>query len=512
LLPDSPFALLSLFPRLRAGEGVLKKEELIMKKNKMMSASLLVSALACTGLALVGCSHGASMPTQAEKVFQTTNFYYDTSAETAYNVSVKISSTDSVSAVTCGKIKATDGQYGNRDGVLTLSADFMKQITAGEKTVKVTAGSKTISLNLFAASKVVTTAQEFQDINKNLTGYFILGNDIDLSSIANFEPLGFYFTETDTNNAYFHGVLEGNGYTVKNAKSYWSDTTATNYGVYSGSGAVKFSSDAHKNGDNVGLFQVIGSSGVVRDVNFQNINIRGRTIVGAIAGNCMGTVMNCTVDGTSKVEMGTHYYDDDCNMGGAFGIVAGSGNVSNVICQCTSQVIGATGASTVNGVQIEKAGIYLDWNNDYVGKTGNGWDHGTPETNDNPWWKQCAVDKEYSTTASTLTGKVKDSNGSQTDGQYAFVGKCWGNVSNCVAKKFQITPMDGTARDICFGQTHLAANKSTSGDSDLGALTNDILLDDAGLKSASNYASYDTSVWSIKDGSVPSLVQQYTIQ
>ena len=478
-----------------------------MKKKEILSASLLVSSLALAGVVLVGCNKAVSLPDQAEKVFQTSNIYYDTSVEKAYNVSVKIDSTDSVSAVSCGKIKASAGQYGNRAGVLTLGADFMKQITAGEKTVKVTAGSKTISLNLFAASKVVTTAQEFQDINNNLTGYYILGNDIDLTSITNFEPLGYYFTETDTNNAYFHGILEGNGYTVKNAKVYWSDTTATNYGVYSGSGAVHFQSDAHKAGDNVGLFQVIGSSGVVRNVNFANINVRGRTIVGAIAGNCMGTVMNCTVDATSKIEMGTHYYDDDCNMGGAFGIVAGSGNVSNVICQATSQVIGATGSTTVNGVSIEKAGIYLDWNDDYKAKTGNGWDHGTPATNDNPWWKQCAVDK----VASDGKTGVMDSNGSPSDGQYAFVGKCWGNVSNCVAKKFKITPMDGTARDIYFGQTHLSANKPTSGDSNLGALTNDVMLDDAGLKTASNYASFDTSVWSIADGSVPSIIQQFTL-
>jgi hypothetical protein len=192
-----------------------------MKKKEILSASLLVSALALAGVVLVGCNKGVSLPDQSEKIFQTNKIYYDTSVEKAYNVSVKIDSTDSVSAVTCGKIKASAGQYGNRSGVLTLGADFMKQITAGEKTIKVTAGSKSISLDLFAATKVVTTAQEFQDINKNLTGYYILGNDIDLTSIANFEPLGYYFTETDTNNAYFHGVLEGNGYTVKNAKVYW---------------------------------------------------------------------------------------------------------------------------------------------------------------------------------------------------------------------------------------------------------------------------------------------------
>lgn len=487
-----------------------------MKKISAKPASIIVLASASLGLILTGCNKSASMPDQAETVFQTTNIYYDTSAAEAYNVSLKIDSKDAITGVSSGKAVAAAGQYGNRDGVLTIAGDYLKKITAGEKTLKVVAGSKTISVNLFAASKIIKTAAEFQAINDNLTGYYMLGNDIDLSSIPNFEPLGFFFTETDTRNAYFHGVLEGNGYAVKNANVCWSDTVATNYGVYSGSGTVKFTSDAHKNGDNVGLFQVIGNSGVVRDVNFQNIHVRGRTIVGAIAGNCMGTITNCTVDGKSKVEMGTHYYDDDCNMGGAIGIVAGSGNVSNVISEVTNQQLGATGSASFNGVTIEKAGIYLDWNDDYVGKTGNGWDHGSPETNNNPWWKQCGVDKVYSTDATInptgLTGKVKDSNGLATDGQYAFVGKCWGNVSNCVAKKFQITPMDGTARDIAFGQTHLSVNKPTSGDSDLGMLTNCQLFDDAGLKTASNYASFDSSVWTIADGSLPQLIQQYVLK
>lgn len=487
-----------------------------MKKISAKSVSLFVLVSASLGVALTGCSEHVSMPDQAETVFQTTNIYYDTSVKKAYNVSLKIGSNDDVSSLSSGRITATKGQYGNRDGILTISGDFLKQITAGEKIIKAVIGSKTISINLFAASKLVKTAADFQAINENLTGYYILANDIDLSSIANFEPLGFYFTETDTRNGYFHGVLEGNGYAVKNANVCWSDTVATNYGVYSGTGAVKFTSDAHKNGDNVGLFQTIGNSGAVRDVNFQNIHVRGRTIVGVIAGNCMGTVTNCTIDGTSRIEMGTHFYDDDCNMGGAFGIVAGSGIVSNVISQVTNQQLGSTGSATYNGVQIEKNGIYLDWNDDYVGKTGNGWDHGTPETNNNPWWKQCGVDKKYSTDPTInptgLSGDVQDSNNSATDGQYAFVGKCWGSVSNCVAKKFQITPMDGTARDVYFGQTHRSVNKPTSGDSDLGSLTNCLMLDDTGLKSASNYASFDTSVWSIKDGSVPSLIQQYVLK
>jgi hypothetical protein len=446
--------------------------------------------------------------TPAAKVFQGKKAYFDTTEANLATISIDLGVGGSVSAVTVGRVAADAGEYALSGSVLTLAKSFLKKVTAGEKTLKVTVDSATIPVSLFAASKVITTAQEFQDINSNLTGYYILGNDIDLSSIHNFEPLGYYFTETDTRNAYFHGVLEGNGYSVKNATVEWSDSTATNYGVYSGTGTTMFSSDAHKNGDNIGLFQIIGSSGVVRDVNFKNIKVRGRTIVGVIAGNCSGTVSNCTLDSACSVEMGTHFYDDDCNMGGAFGIVAGSGNVNNVISQATSQQIGATGSSTVNNVSIEKAGIYLDWSSDYIGKTGNGWDHGTPATNDNPWWKQCAVDK----TKTDGSTKVTDSNGSPTDGQYAFVGKCWGSVSSCVAKTFKITPMDGTARDVYFGQTHLAANKSTSGSTNLGTLSNNLLLDATGLKAASNYSAYDKTVWAIVDGSVPTLISQFVLK
>jgi hypothetical protein len=432
---------------------------------------------------------------QATDVFSSANVYYDTSA-TAYNISVDIGTASAVSSVVCGRVAATSNQYVNQDGVLTLSGDFMSQIKAGEKTIVITTASSSAELNLFAASKVIATAQDFQDINDNLTGYFILGNDIDLSSITNFEPLGYYWSEQDANNAYFHGILEGNGHTVKNATVYYSDTLASNYGPYSGTGTYKFSSTAHSSGDNIGLFQIIGSSGVVRNVNFSNIKVRGRTIVGVIAGNCAGSVENCYIDSSCSVEMSTHFYDDDCNMGGAFGIVGSSGTITNVISEATTQTLGSPTISYINSIEVDK-GVYLDYNTTYSGQTGNGWDH--VNTTD-PWWRFAGVDKPSTT----------DSNGSATDGQYAFVGKCWGTVADCVAKSFQITPMNGSARSINFGQTHLAANKSSSGDSDLGALTNDLLLTDSEMKTAANYSSFDTSIWAIADGSVPTLISQYS--
>lgn len=54
----------------------------------------------------------------------------------------------------------------------------------------------------------IYTPQEFDDIRNNLTGKFILMNDINLSSFTNWVPIGDYYE--------FKGVLDGNGFKVTN--------------------------------------------------------------------------------------------------------------------------------------------------------------------------------------------------------------------------------------------------------------------------------------------------------
>jgi len=466
-------------------------------------------ALALLALgALTACNEQSVHLDPAANIFDGANVYFESGS--TENLSAKIALDGSISEVACGRTKAASGEYSYSDGVLTLAGNFIKAITgSGEKTVTVTTSSGKKALNALVCTKVISTADQFQAINTDaasLAGTYVLANDIDLTSIDNFEPLGWYVSEQDPNNAYFHGILEGNGHTIKNGKVYYSDSVASNYNVYSESG-TRFSHAGHINGDNIGLFQVIGSSGIVRNVNFSNIKVRGRTIVGVIAGNVMGTVQNCFVDASCSVEMGTHFYDDDCNMGGCFGIVAGSGNVSNVISRVTNLTIGSTGSASFGGVAIEKGGIYLDFDDVYKGKTGNGWDHGdnNPDIN---WWKYCGVDRDYATTTG-LSGKAIDSNGSQSNGEYAFVGKCWGTVSSCVAQTFKITPMDGSARTVNFGQTHIGINKPTSGASDMGTLTNNQLLSLEDMKLAAKYSAFDGTVWKIADGALPTLLNQY---
>lgn len=459
--------------------------------NKTKTILLALSSLSF----LAGC--GEKEPEipeldPAEQVFSDAKVYFEAGSDD--NLSVKVDVRGEITAVSCGRSKAEAGEYSYKDGVLTLSGNFLKGITAGEKDIRISA-DKTASIQALVCTKVIETAEDFQNINEDLDGTYVLANDIDLSSIPNFEPLGRYVSEEDPTNHYFHGILEGNGHSVKNGNVYWSDDVGSNLNVYNSTG-TRFKDPAHANGDNIGLFQIIGSAGEVRNVNFSNIKVRGRTIVGVIAGNLAGTVYNCTIDSSCKVEMGTHFYDDDCNMGGAFGIVGGSGNAYNIVSNLTSQTLGGYGNSG------EQAGVYVDYDDKYKTETGgNGWDHvDGPSCN---WWKFCGVDKK--------DGQVKDSNGAPSNGQYAFVGKCWGKISNCVAQSFKYAPMNAiSSRDIHFGQTHLGANKPTSGESDMGTLENCKLLSLDDMKKASSYEGFDTSVWSISEGKLPTLLEQYS--
>lgn len=468
-----------------------------------------LSLLALGSIFLNGCGGGSEVNLEvADEVFDGNSVYFVSGTEE--NLSAKIAFDGDLQGAACGRVSAESGQYQYKDGIVTLSADFLAKISGtGEKTIVLSTSLGKVVLNALVCTAIISTAAEFQaigDSSTSLQGTYVLGNDIDLSSIENFEPLGWYVEETDPNNAYFHGILEGNGHTIKNAKVHYADSVVTNYNVYNKTGTY-FKHDGHVSGDNIGLFQVIGSSGVVRNCNFSNIDVLGRTIVGALAGNVMGTVYNCYFDGACKVAMGTHFYDDDCNLGGVVGIVSGTGSVYNCISEITDETIGGTAATQITSkVNSDAAGVYVDFDDSYVGTTGNGWDDGGYEGDaaSNNYWKYCAVDRE-----DTSGNTVLDSNGAPSNGQYAFVGKCWGSVRDCVAKSFNITPQDGTARAVHFGQTHVGNNKPTSGDSDMGSIENCVLLDETGLKTASNYSSFDSLSWNISDGSVPTLKSVY---
>lgn len=470
-----------------------------MKKKKI--SICVLSGLLLTALGSCGESGPKVTYKTGDTIYQN-RLIYDKSVE-PYNVSYELKSDKKITGISSGRANATKDEYGKTKQVLTLSGSFMEQIGSGEKDIVVTyEDNSKETIDAMIATKVITTADEFQAINDNLKGIYVLGNDIDLSSISNFEPLGRFYTETSTKNDYFHGILDGNGYTVSNARVYYASSTESSQDVYNGDSL--FSEECHQLGNNIGLFQIIGSSGVVRNVRFDNIKVRGRSIVGVIAGNCSGLIENCIITDTCKAQMGTHFYDNDCNVGGAVGIVSASGTVQNVISLVTS---------------VSMPSIFTDYSNDYVGKIGNGWDHPSTETSD-AWWKYANVDRplmDYSSGSPVDTGRKEiDSNGTQSNGIYAFAGKTWGIIEDCYAVKFTNYPYEGTARDVNFTQTHLASVKPGSGDTDLGYVANSGVKTLSELEEASLYGAFDNEIWSINDGSIPSIkcpiIQSYVAE
>ncbi len=441
-----------------------------MRRIRFAFPAALVALLLVFG----ACGGNGTSTVIEPKETYTATVIYDHSAQ-PYDVAVQTSLTGSVDSVKIGRNTAEKNQYKYENGTLAISGEFMAKQNPGEKEIEVKSGSATKRIPVIIATKVIKTADDLRSINADkasLEGVYVLGNDIDLAG-AQFEPLGWYYSETDARNAYFHGVFDGNGYTIKNAHVWYTDDPTTNQKVYNGAGL--FTNEAHKNGDNIGFFQVIGSAGVVRNTRFEGISVIGRTICGVIAGNCMGRIENCVVDSSCSVTMSTHFYDYDCNAGGVVGIVAGGGTVSNTI-------------SLTKNVKIPNE--YKDYGDDYIGKSGDGWDHPNtmPGMND-PTWKFAAVDKD-----DPNGGKMLDSNNSQSNGIYGFAGKIWGETVNCYCLVWQQTPYQGSTRNVFFGQTHKAGIKDESGADDMGTMTGCAALNSL---ADGDYSSYDPEVWNL---------------
>ena len=126
----------------------------------------------------------------------------------------------------------------------------------------------------------------------NATGVWVaLANDIDMTDIANWTPIG----NVDYNNKYipqgpvFVGVFNGNGKVISNLK------------VASTVGGVDTQA-------NVGLFGITGEGAVIKDLTLTNVNIEtdGRN-VGAIAGFAYkATLDNIIVNGDIQIKGGNN--------------------------------------------------------------------------------------------------------------------------------------------------------------------------------------------------------------
>lgn len=114
---------------------------------------------------------------------------------------------------------------------------------------------------------VIKTADELQAMENNVSGKYILMNDIDLA--------GYSWTAVGTSSDIFSGEFNGNGYVIKNL-------TVNQSGL-----------------DYQGLFGRV-SRAKISNVGLENVEVKGNTGTGALAGYTDNSdFKNCYVDGVS---------------------------------------------------------------------------------------------------------------------------------------------------------------------------------------------------------------------
>ena len=153
---------------------------------------------------------------------------------------------------------------------LTLAKDLKVElnkeyiVTVKTKDGKVT--TKTILLEGDGTKEhpiIIRTKEELQAVNEDLSAYYKLGVNIDLTD--------FEFTPIGSQAAPFTGNIDGTGYTISNLKL------------------------DNEESDNIGLFGY--NNGTISHITLNDITVKGKSNVGGLVGYNTGTVTNCKVSG-----------------------------------------------------------------------------------------------------------------------------------------------------------------------------------------------------------------------
>ena len=172
----------------------------------------------------------------------------------------------------------------------------------------------------------IKTAQQLMQIRNNLSGNYTLKNDIDLTGIENFVPIG-------DSEAPFTGTFNGGNFSIKNLKI------------------------SRENTNEVGLFGRISSAAKIQNLNVVNASVKGNVYVGSIVGYNEGIIENCYAYG--KVTAFS-----------AGGILAGQ-NIGKISKSVTLGTINSTGGDSFGGlVGVNSANVgTIDLNNKGVIET-----------------------------------------------------------------------------------------------------------------------------------------------
>ncbi len=195
-----------------------------------------------------------------------------------------------------------------------------------------------------AAMYFISEALEVKDALQRIddpvveTGYHLLLNDIDMEGVVIDNRIHGYNAEVyslyDSNgnlvtsrprDIMFNGVFDGNGYVIYNATTELVTKTNTLYTSYDPFTGNVFGVK-HKNVQAYGLFHIIGSSAVIKDVAFVNLKGLGTEantygLVAPLTWTLKGTVQNCYINVSRETP----------TTRGAFGVIDSSAFIKNTV-------------------------------------------------------------------------------------------------------------------------------------------------------------------------------------
>lgn len=241
-----------------------------------------------------------------------------------------IAENDEVIAVvtTLNEPISTDYYSYNKDNnELTISATYANSLNDGENTLKVITERNSIEIRLDVATKFITTAEELAAINNSeeaLSGYYLLMNDIDLSSYLakggkgyndgkGWTPIGLYTDTLDATIATqysFKGTFDGNGHVITNMYANRKDNASFN----------------------AGLFGYITSSATIKNLGVQG-SLTVSSYSGGLVGSNSGIIENCFADVDMNVSSGEGAYRYVGGfVGNNFGTIKNSYSLGTVLC------------------------------------------------------------------------------------------------------------------------------------------------------------------------------------
>lgn len=155
---------------------------------------------------------------------------------------------------------------------------------------------------------IIENEVQLDSVRNYLSSHFQLANDIDLSSLANWEPIG-------NTNSRFTGSFDGNDFSIQNFTL--NNPEANAQGLF-------------------GYFEPATAKDSIKNLKLQNVHVSARDSIGALAGKTFNaTLYNCSVEGIIRGNQ---------KFGGLAGAISGS-----IVKKCNGDVT-MTGNGRIGGL------------------------------------------------------------------------------------------------------------------------------------------------------------------